>query len=78
MSIDLSTISRHCSREVRETLRALPDGGDWRLVKTKDHYFLYDGPARIACIDNNGSKPSEFIAKRIVRTVQKYVTAHYA
>ena len=78
MSVDLSSMSRHCSREVRDALRALPNAGDWRLIKTKDHYFLYDGPTRVACVDNNGSKPSEFIAKNIARTLKKYVAAHYA
>lgn len=77
MTVDLSVLSRHCAREVRTTLKELSDAGDWRVVKTKDHYFLYDGPTRVACVDNNGSKPTEFIAKQIARTVKKYASRHY-
>lgn len=78
MSIDLSILSRHCAREVKDTLRDLPPAGDWRIVKTKDHYFLYDGPTRVACVNNNSSKPASFINRQIARTIKKYANTHYA
>lgn len=77
MTVDLSVLPRHCAREVRTALKELPDAGDWRVVKTKDHYFLYDGPTRVACVDNNGSKSTEFIAKQVARAVKKYAARHY-
>lgn len=76
--IDLSLLSRHCAREVREVIKTLPEGGDWRVVKTKDHYFLYDGPTRVSCVANNGSKPAGFILKQIVRGIERYIARNYA
>jgi hypothetical protein len=78
MTIATSLLPRHCAREVKDVLRTLPPAGDWRIVKTKDHYFLYDGPTRVACVNNNSSKPVEFIARQIARTVKKYADTHYA
>ena len=78
MSIDLSMLSRHCAREVKDVLKELPPAGDWRIVKTKDHYFLYDGPTRVACVNNNSSKPASFINRQIARTIKKYANTHYA
>jgi hypothetical protein len=78
MTIDLSILSRHCAREVKDVLSTLPPEGDWRVTKTKDHYFLYDGPTRVACIDNNSSKTVEFIRRQVTRSINKYVATHYA
>ena len=78
MTLDLSGLSRHCAREVRTALKELPEGGDWRLVKTKDHYFLYDGQTRVACVSGNASKFPAYFAMMGVQKIKKHVATHYA
>jgi hypothetical protein len=78
MKPDTAELNRHCPRELRTVIKNLPPSGDWRVVKTKDHYFLYDGLTRVACISNNASKPSSFIMKQITRGISRYLARNYA
>ena len=58
-------------REVKTLLGTLPN--TFRLVKKRDHYFLYDGNTRVACVGNNASRENLFLAKRSRATVEKYL-----
>lgn len=69
---DLSVLPRHCHRDVRAAIKDLPDSGDWRLVKKKDHCFLYDGEHRITCACSNGSVTPPHYVKMTVAEIVKY------
>jgi hypothetical protein len=72
--------SEHLHRvgpQTRAAIDALPPG-EWALVKKRDHYFLYNGTRRVACVANNASKIK---ARQDVLTaldIRRYVTRSYA
>jgi hypothetical protein len=78
MTIELGSLPRHAAKNARKLCADLPAQGNWRIVKAKDHYFLYDGPTRVAFVANNASKErSHFIADN-ARKIKTYTDAHYA
>lgn len=78
MKTDTAELTRHCPRELRALVADLPPAGQWRIVKTKDHYFLFDGPMRVSCLANNASKPNSFIVKQVTRGISRYIARNYA
>lgn len=63
-------IPRQVDRRVRDEILALPVA--WRVVKKRDHYFLYVGDERVCCIANNSSKTNEFLVRRTVEKLRRY------
>lgn len=63
-------IPRQVDRRVRDEILSLPVA--WRVVKKRDHYFLYVGDERVCCIANNSSKANEFLVKRTVEKLRRY------
>ena len=59
------------AREVKEVLGTLPN--NFHVVKKRDHYFLYDGTTRVACVGNNASSARDYQTKMTLHNIQKYL-----
>ena len=64
-------IPKQIDKTVRRYLRRLP--GRWKVVKSKDHYFLYINGKRVACVGNNGSGRDGRFAKKTIAEIQRNI-----
>jgi len=69
---------RRLGPKTRALVATLPPQGDWSIVKTRDHYFLYDGLTRVSCVGNNSGIPNTRYDVKNVHDIQKYVSERYA
>lgn len=66
----MKKIPRQVDRKIADALRSV--SYPWRIVKKRDHYFLYSGEVRVCCIGNNSSKQNTHLNARNIEMVRKF------
>jgi hypothetical protein len=65
----MSELPRQIDRRVRREIAALPR--PWRVVKKRDHYFLFVDSHPVICVGNNSSKCNDWQVAKTLENIRK-------